>query len=177
VTGAVTEKDHGARGLLARVRALHGRRTVRVGILADAPKREDAKQRGKHSKKARIRAKVERRAARAPLSLLEVAIIHEFGAGPVPARSFIRATTDERRAEILKLQVALAQQVLVGRLTPEQALAQLGAKVVAMVQARIVAGIAPPLAESTLRRKKGKTTPLILTGQLKSGVTYAIEGG
>ena len=40
--------------------------------------------------------------------------------------------------------------------------------------ARIVAGIAPPLAASTLRRKKRKTTPLILTGQLKSGITWAV---
>jgi hypothetical protein len=44
------------------------------------------------------------------------------------------------------------------------------------MQARIVAGIAPPLAASTLRRKGGKTTPLILTGQLRSGLTYAVEG-
>lgn len=174
MSGAVTERDRGARDLLARVRALSGGRKVRVGVLSDAPKREDS-QRGKHSKKKRIRDAVARRAA-GKLSLLEVAIIHEFGAGPVPARSFIRATLDEKRAEILKLQVALAQQVLLGKLTPEQALAQLGAKVAAMCQARIVAGIAPPLAESTLRRKKGKTTPLILTGQLRSSITYAVEG-
>ncbi len=175
MTGAVTEKDQGARDLLARVRALAGGRTVRVGVLADAPKRDDVSQRGKHSKKKRIRDAVARRTS-GKLSLLEVAIIHEFGAGPVPARSFIRATLDEKRGEILTLQVALAQQVLLGKITPEQALAQLGAKVASMCQARIVAGIAPPLAASTLRRKKGKTTPLILTGQLRSSITYAVEG-
>ena len=174
MSGAVTEQDQGARDLLARVRALSGGRTVRVGVLADAPKREEKPSaRGKPSKKARIREKVARRAAP---SLLEVAIIHEFGAGPVPARSFIRATLDEKRAEILKLQVALAQQVLLGKLTPEQALGQLGAKVASMCQARIVAGIAPPLAASTLRRKGNKITPLILTGQLKSSITFAVEG-
>lgn len=173
MTGAVTEKDQGAREILARVRALAGGRTVRVGVLADTPKRDESSKRGKHSKKARIREKVARRAAP---SLLEVAIIHEFGAGPIPARSFIRATLDEKRAEIIKLQVALAQQVLLGKLTAAQALAQLGAKVASMCQARIVAGIAPPLAASTLRRKGAKSTPLIQTGQLRSSITFAVEG-
>lgn len=172
MSGTVAEKDQGAREILARVRALSGGRTVRVGVLADSPKREDS-QRGKHSKKARIREKVARRAAP---SLLEVAIIHEFGAGPVPARSFIRATLDEKRGEILKLQVALAQQVLLGKLTAPQALGQLGAKVASMCQARIVAGIAPPLAASTLRRKGSKSTPLILTGSLRGAITHAVEG-
>jgi hypothetical protein len=158
--------------MLARVRELSGGKTVRVGILADADKPKAA-ERGKHSKKARTRAKVERRARAAP-SLLEVAIIHEFGGGRVPARSFIRATMDEKRAEIVALQVHLAQQVLKGAMTPDQALNALGAKVAAWCQARIVAGIAPPLAASTLRRKKRKTTPLILTGQLKSGITWAV---
>lgn len=169
----MNERDQGARELLARVRTLTGGRTVRVGVLSDAPKRDDVSQRGKHSKKARIREKVARRAAP---SLLGVAIIHEFGAGPIPARSFIRATLDEKRAEIIKLQVALAQQVLLGKLTAAQALAQLGAKVASMCQARIVAGIAPPLAASTLRRKGAKSTPLIQTGQLRSSITFAVEG-
>lgn len=169
----VTVVDKGTRELLARVHALAAGRTVRVGVLADKPKRIAPTQRGKHSKKARIREKVARRA---PPSLLEVAIIHEFGGGHVPARSFIRATVDAKRGEILALQKHLATQVLKGALSPEQALGQLGAKVAAWCQARIVAGIAPPLAASTLRRKGGKTTPLILTGQIKSSITYAVEG-
>lgn len=171
MSGRVTDTGGGARELLARVRELAAGKKVRVGVLADEPK--EAVARGKHSKKGRIRDKVARRAAARP-SLLEVAIIHEFGGGRVPARSFIRATMDEKRAEIVALQVHLAQQVLKGTMTPEQALNALGAKVAAWCQARIVAGIAPPLAASTLRRKKRKTTPLILTGQLKSSITWAV---
>lgn len=170
MSGRVTDTGGGARELLARVRELAAGRTVRVGVLADKPKEAE---RGKHSKKGRIRDKVARRAAARP-SLLEVAIIHEFGGGRVPARSFIRATMDEKRTEIMALQVSLAREVLKGTMTPEQALNALGAKVAAWCQARIVAGIAPPLAASTLRRKKRKTTPLILTGQLKSSITWAV---
>ena len=175
MSGRVTIQGHGAAALLQRVRALSGGRKVRVGILADKPK--DAVK-GSTSKKARIQRKVAAKSG-STKTLLEIAVIHEFGAGHVPARSFIRATMDERAADIQKLQIAVARQVLAGALTPEQGLSQIGAKVAAWVQARIVAGIAPPLAESTRRRKrrlsgKGKDTPLILTGQLKSSVTFAV---
>ena len=171
MSGKVTDTGGGARELLARVREMAAGRTVKVGILADTPKREGVSERGKHSKKARIREKVARRA---PYTLLEVAAIHEFGGKTVPQRSFIRATIDEKRAEILRLQVALAKQVVLGRLTPDQALAQLGAKVAGMIQARIAAGIAPPNAESTIRKKKS-SKPLINTGQLRSAVTWKVE--
>ena len=66
--------------------------------------------------------------------------------------------------------------MLQGKLTPTQALAQLGAKVASMCQARIVAGISPALAPSTLRRKGAKSTPLILTGQLRSSITFTVVG-
>ena len=180
MSGKVTDTGTSAE-FLARVRSLAAGPKVRVGVLADAPKREEKPgQRGKHAKKARTRAKVAKRegaAARQAKTLLEVAIIHEFGGGHVPARSFIRATVDEKKAEIEKLQLALAKQVLAGKITRDQALAQLGAKVAAWCQARIVAGIAPPLRPATIKRKGGKkSTPLILTGQLKSAITFAVEG-
>ena len=165
----VTVKDNGGNDFLRRVRELAKGRSVRVGVLADASKREPTK--GTASKKKRTREKAEKSA---PYSLLEVAIVHEFGGGHVPARSFIRATVDEKRTEIQALQLALAKQVLLGKITADQALGQLGAKVASWVQARIVAGIAPALSPSTLKRKKRKTTPLILTGQLKSSVTFAV---
>lgn len=152
MTSRVTDTGSGAAELRQRAASLAGRK-VRVGILADAPKRG---------------------AKAGPYSLMEVALVHEFGGGHVPARSFIRATMDESAALIRAQQMQLARAVLSGTLTADVALARLGAYVVGLVQARIVAGIAPPLAPSTLRRKKNKPTPLILTGQLRSSVTWAI---
>ena len=63
-----------------------------------------------------------------------------------------------------------------------RALGILGAKAQADIQARIRAGIAPPLAASTLRRKlaltrkgaKGEPKPLIDTGQLVASITYRV---
>jgi hypothetical protein len=173
VSGRVTVTDGGSADLLRRVRALAGGRSVRVGVLADESKRKDKPVKGSTSKKARVLRKL---AKRTPYTLLQVAIVHEFGGGHVPARSFIRATIDEKRAEIHAEQIKAARAVIAGKVTPEVALQRLGAFVVGLVQARIAAGIAPPLAASTLRRKGRKSTPLILTGQLRSAITYAVQG-
>lgn len=150
----VTVKDHGAKALLERAHKLAAGRVVRVGVLDDAPKREGEGGTGAQS-------------------LLEVAAAHEFGAGKIPQRSFIRGTVEAKGAEIADLQVSLAGRVLKGKLDPDQALEQLGAKVVGMVQTRIAAGIAPALHPDTIE-KKGSSTPLIDTGQLRSSITYRV---
>lgn len=171
----VTTADHGADALIARLRALKasGLR-VRVGVLDDGAKR-DKRPRAAQSKKARVRAKAAAQSRAQRLSLLEVAAVHEFGAGHVPARSFIRATIDEKRSEIERLQEQLAVKVVEGKITPEDALGLVGAKVAAWCQARIAAGIAPPLKPATIARK-GSSTPLINTGQLRSAITWRVEG-
>ena len=158
-TTKVTDTDRGAGELVKRLRALaQSTRRVKVGILSDAPKKA-------------------RKGSAGKLSLLEVAIVHEFGApaANIPQRSFIRATIDERAADIARLQRVVAQRVAMGKITEEQGLAQIGAKVAGWIKARIADGIAPPLAESTVRRKKS-TKPLVDTGQLRSAITHAVEG-
>lgn len=152
----VTVKDRGAKAFVDRLRELGAGTKVRVGVLDDGPKRE-------------------RDGASGPLSLLEVAALHEFGApaAGIPQRSFVRATADEKRTEIGDLQVALATRVVNGKVAPEQALDLMGAKVASMVQAKIVEGIAPPLAPETVARK-GSSVPLVDTGQLKSAITWKV---
>lgn len=156
MSGRLTSQDHGAAELLARALELSGGRRVRVGILADAPKTEHDGGDG-------------------AATLLEIAAIHEFGAGPIPQRSFIRATIDQRKADIAKLQGVLAGQVLAGKLTPDQALTQLGAKVASWMQQRIASGIAPALDPATVAAK-GSSVPLVDTGQLKASITFLVEG-
>ena len=82
----VTVKDQGANELLRRAHR-GGDQTVRVGVLADQPKKE-------------------RGGGVGTLSLVEVAALHEFGApgAGIPQRSFIRATVDAHRDEIEALQ-------------------------------------------------------------------------
>jgi len=168
--------DHGAKDLLARARELAQGLTVRVGILDDKAKDvTERKPRGAQSKKRRVRDKAAAKASRRTLSLLEVAVIHEFGAGTIPQRSFIRATIDEKKADIEAELAKLARGVVGGQIEAHQALELLGAKVAGWCQSRIADGIAPTLKAATIKRK-GSSKPLINTGQLRSAITWRVEG-
>lgn len=159
MSSAVSVTDHGYNALRERLERM-GSTRVRVGVLDDQPKRAAASKTGEK------------------LSLLEVAAVHEFGApaAGIPQRSFVRATVDEKRAEIAADQERLAAAVLNGKIEPEAAAELLGARVQGLIQARIAEGIGPALAPATVRRKKS-SKPLIDTGQLKSAITFRVEVG
>ena len=152
----VTVKDQGWRAMRARAREIAEGRAVRVGILADEPKRS-------------------REPETSGLSLVEVALIHEFGApaAGIPQRSFLRAAIDEHAPDIRRLILAVAARALDGAITPAQALGQIGAKVAGWVQTRVDQGIAPPLKAATIARK-GSSKPLVNVGQLKAAVTWKV---
>jgi hypothetical protein len=157
VSVQVTDTD---RGLNSRVDALRdfARYEVVVGVLGD---------RGG-----------DRAEPGSDLTVLDVAIIHEFGAPdadpPIPERSFVRAYVDENHDQIRAWLRAGVARVFAGAITVRQAFETLGAQVAAGIQARIAAGIDPPLADSTVERK-GSSVPLIDTGQLRSSVTYLVR--
>lgn len=164
MTARVTDTDRGARALAESLRAL-GKARVRVGVLADAPKKTGTRT-GKRGRQIQQAA-----------TLAEVAAAHEFGTATIPQRSFIRATVDLKAGEIGALQEKLAAQVAEGKITPEVAMERLGAAVQGMVQVRIAEGIGPALAPATVARK-GSDKPLVDTGQLRSSVTYQVlQGG
>lgn len=164
MTARVTDNDRGASKMLASMRAL-GKARVRVGVLADAPKKTGTRT-GKRGRQIQQAA-----------TLAEVAAAHEFGTATIPQRSFIRATVDLKAGEIGALQEKLAAQVAEGKITPEVAMERLGAAVQGMVQTRIAEGIGPALKPATVARK-GSDKPLVDTGQLRSSVTYQVlQGG
>lgn len=114
-----------------------------------------------------------------PLTILEVAIINEFGSEDgkhPPSRSFLRAWFDEAREDIsARLQIEM-QAVVTGKRTKAQALERVGLWAVGEIQKRIAQGIDPANADSTVARK-GSSTPLIDTGQLRSSISYKVEAG
>lgn len=150
-----TDTDLGADALQRMLKGV-GRATVRVGILSDSPHQE-------------------REGASGVLSVAEIAAVHEFGAPAVnvPQRSFVRATVDAQAAEIQRLQETLFAQVIDGGITEAQALELVGAKVAAMMQARITSNIPPPLKPETVERK-GSSVALVDTGQLKSSIVWEV---
>jgi hypothetical protein len=107
------------------------------------------------------------------VTVAQVAEWLELGTATVPARSWLRGYVDEHEAEI-QARVSLEMRaVLSGSRTREQALARVGIWIVGQIQERISRGIAPPNAPSTIARK-GSSTPLINTGQLRSSITSRV---
>lgn len=153
MSARVTVQDKGAEALLKRLKS---KASVRIGILSDEAKSTTG--------------------SGTAMTLLEVAAIHEFGApaAGIPMRSFLRATIDEKEGEIQSVLQALAKQIVVDGLNPNTAMERAGAYGQGLVQARIAEGIAPPNAPATIERK-GSSTPLIATGQLRSAITYLVE--
>jgi hypothetical protein len=118
------------------------------------------------------------------ITVAELAAIHEFGLGNVPERSFIRSFFDGHEKEIsamfLRLMKAeMLRAIRTGKPIADNAkrkiLEKIGLWMVREIQMRIANGdITPPLDSKTVERK-GSSTPLIDTGQLRSSITHETE--
>lgn len=122
-----------------------------------------------------------------PLSLVEVAAVHEFGSedGHVPERSFLRSTFDTNRAKYEReLKAGIARCVTgVTFGTGETALAtldfeldRLGVRVAGDVTLLIKSGdgIQPKNADATIARK-GSSHTLIDTGRLSTSIDSEVR--
>jgi hypothetical protein len=147
----IRDTDRGARRVVAALSAAAGQAHVQVGVLGrDADKSyEDG------------------------VTVAMVAEWMEFGTPSIPARSWLRAWVDENQDAIQKRAGEEMKAVIAGKRTREQACARLGIWAVGKIQERIARGIAPELAQSTIDRK-GSSTPLIDTGQLRSSITSRV---
>jgi hypothetical protein len=109
------------------------------------------------------------------LTIGDIAEIHEFGSelAHIPERSWLRGYVDENRPRLEEMVRRLAGAVVAGKLTTEQALDQLGLKVVGEIQTRIANNIPPPLKQKTIDRK-GSSVALIDTEQFRSSIAHAV---
>ena len=106
----------------------------------------------------------------AELSNAEIARLNEFGIG-VPERSFLRSTFDDNIEYFRKQAASFTAGAVLGKWTPENAMALLGQRVVTKVKRKIRSNIPPGNAESTKARKKSSRT-LIDTSQMLNAVDY-----
>lgn len=111
------------------------------------------------------------------LTVAQIGLIHEFGApaAGIPQRSFIRAWADENQGNVKKAISAMLQSVVRGKRTREQAFQLLGQAFTGQVKKRMAIGIPPPLSPVTIALK-GSSKPLIDSGQLRSSISYAVDG-
>ncbi len=126
------DKDHGFRAFFRRAIEIKAGR-VKVGVLADDSKGGQERDGG--------------------LSNAELAVIQHFGTKTIPPRPFLYQAFDKHRTELIELGGRLIDGVLGGKLTTQQALNMMGGKLAAEAKATITAGMAPPLARSTLMKR------------------------
>lgn len=111
-----------------------------------------------------------------PLTIAEIATVHEFGApeAGIPERSMLRANDFKNRKLYRQLINTMTKQIFKGDLKPLQVLELLGLKIVTDVKNRIREGIKPDLKPATIKRK-GSSKPLIDTGQLINSVSHQVK--
>jgi hypothetical protein len=111
-----------------------------------------------------------------PLTVADIATVHEYGLGTSPERSFIRAWADEQATKNNQTLAAIGKAVVQGKFTAEQGLERAGLRFVGDIQKRIKGNIPPPLMARTVARKKS-STPLINKGQLWSSIRHRVHKG
>lgn len=146
----VIDRDKGAKALKARIKGMKAQRLT-VGIHSDVG--------GNGTETPGV-------------SLLEVATANEFGTEEIPERSFIRGYVDEKERVIPKILKLEAEKVIKGD-PPAEALSRAGVFIRAGIQARIAQGIDPENSPATIARK-GSSTPLIDTGQLRASIDLKV---
>lgn len=154
--GGVTDTDRGLKLLLRNLKDVAKGRALTVGV--HGPEGE---------------ARHEDPGGKSNLTVLDIAVIHEYGLGFNPERSFIRDWYDSKRSEHEAKLAAIVTEVLKGTYDIDTGLGRLGALFQGEIQARISAGIPPPLSPITIAWKES-STPLINTGQLRSSILWKV---
>lgn len=103
----------------------------------------------------------------------DIAAQNEFGAGPVPARPFMRTSFDENEPGLVSASAKLAQAVIDGRFSPDQSARMLGELHQNQVVAKIDEIRTPKNSPATIAAK-GSSKPLIDTGDMRAAVRYGI---
>lgn len=106
----------------------------------------------------------------------ELLAVHEFGTkdGRVPERAPIRSSMSNNRDAYVKSHADNLRKVVRDEMPFEKSLDLLGLRAAADVQQNIRDGDLLPLAQSTIDRK-GSSTPLIDTGNLRQSITHEVR--
>jgi len=112
-------------------------------------------------------AKGQREAVDSNLTVAQVAFWNEFGTRRIPSRSFLRSVFMKKNREI----TLAANRILMN--DPDKFYPMIGQFVLSQVKLQIANNIPPPLKPETIRRK-GSSTALVDTGQLRNALTYKV---
>lgn len=107
-------------------------------------------------------------------NIAQIGMWNEYGTTRIPERSFIRSTLVNKKNEIINLQSNLLSNISSGKMSTSQALGLLGEFLAGEIKTKIVALKSPPNKPTTIKAK-GRSNPLVDTGQLLNSITYEVN--
>ena len=143
--------DHGFKGIVKELRKLEKKPYVKIGYPA---------------KKSTTNAEKD---GNEFVTVLDVALWHEFGTNNMPERSFIRASFDQNAKKYGELNKKLLVKIYSGKMTVEKALDILGFTIENDIKTFIKSGDINPDSQRAIN--EGGTT-LWDTGQLINSITF-----
>lgn len=108
-----------------------------------------------------------------PISLKDLAAIHELGLG-VPKRAFIDPSLKANRKKYLLYAGKQITPIIRRKQSLNTTWQTIGAMAVADIQQYMLTARFTPLSPYTIKRK-GSSKPLIDTGQLRQSITYRVK--
>lgn len=108
-------------------------------------------------------------------SNVDIATVHEFGTDTIPERSFIRSTYDRDQKRFFEILKRYKLKMAQGQMDAKMVLTFVGEFAQKQIQQTITDG-GIPFIENTPEtvRRKGSSSPLIDTGQMRQSVRYEV---
>lgn len=143
------DQDLGLDKIIKQFKSLK-KKQVQAGILKDAGTGEDG------------------------VYIADYACHNEYGTSTIPARPFMSTTFDEKHEEWNKSLNNIVQDVLDGKdIDVDKSMSLVGVRMVDAIKEKITSNVPPPLAPSTIARKKSSKT-LIDSGNMLSSINFEI---
>jgi hypothetical protein len=158
------------------VRAVSTDMVVRVGIMGNKTTRADMSKPVKHGTADAIRFNNRSYAKSSGLSNADVGFIHEFGTGKIPKRSFLRMPIFQYAEDIIGMVVKAGAMKKLAAGKSIEVLADLGIaceNIIGRAFASRGWGSWAANTAATIKRK-GSSSPLIDTGQLRRSISSAV---
>jgi len=131
---------------------------------------DDLKKQDVHVKVGVVGPEAETTHEGSKLSNAALMAVHEYGThdGHIPERAPIRKTVEEHKKEYVDMIGHLLSEVLDGKMKVDRAFGLVGAKAAADIKKKIVDGLQPPNAPSTIKRKLGAKGQRLQTRVVKA---------
>ena len=108
--------------------------------------------------------------------LAQIGAYNEYGTKDIPARPFIRTTSDNKRSQWDAFMDKELNDLAKGKGTIKSSLVALGADMETDIKKTITDWKSPPNAPSTQKQKRGVDNPLIDTGAMRNSVSFKVKG-